>query len=267
LTAAPDPPTVLIVDDDARVRSFLRSALETDALVLEAADGEQACDLLGKHARHHLDLILVDYVLPGRSGLDVLSMTKRNWPWIPVVIITGFGSEALAVEALRAGANDYLRKPIQVGMLVEVVRALTASRAGRGLATPGDGSDEGRIAHPNIRRAVRFVREHFTEAITLTDVAREAALSRFHFCRLFHREAGVSFREYLHQLRVGRAKTLLADLHLTVTEVAYAVGFNDLSHFDRTFSRMAGRSPTQYRRSLAMLAGHHSPAPPRQPGS
>lgn len=254
-------PVVLIVDDDARVRSFLRSALEGSALVLEAKDGEGALDLVRQHAERDLDLVLVDYVLPKRSGLEVLSVTKRSWPWIPVVIITGFGSEELAVQALRAGANDYLRKPIALDSLSEMVRTQTtpgAEVAGSGVAGAVDRRDVTGVGHPNIRRALAFVREHFTEAITLADVAHEAALSRFHFCRLFHHEVGVSLREYLQEIRVGRAKALLVDRHVTVSEVAYAVGFNDLSHFDRIFNRKVGRSPTAYRRSLARASGPRS---------
>jgi AraC-like DNA-binding protein len=60
----------------------------------------------------------------------------------------------------------------------------------------------------------------------------------------------VLFHEHLLQLRVSRAQALLSDRHLTVSEVAYSVGFNDLSHFDRTFRRIVGRSPTEYRTSL-----------------
>ena len=253
--AVKDPPAVLIVDDDARVRSVLRAGLEENALVLEAADGDQAFEILEERARGNLDLdlMLVDYVLPRRSGLEVLRLTKHSWPWIPVVMITGFGSEEFAVQALRAGASDYLNKPIQLDTLRKMVRALISPRAapaGRNVAIAVDRNDKERVAHPSIRRAIAFVREHFTEEIRLADVAREAGLSRFHFCRLFHRETGVSLRAYLHELRVSRAKALLADRHLTVTEVAYTVGFNDLSHFDRMFSRMVGRSPTEYRRSL-----------------
>jgi len=238
------PPGVLIVDDDASVRSFLRAALRDTARVVEAEDGEQAIEILEQHTRGALDLALVDYVLPRRSGLDVLRVTRRSWPWIPVVILTGFGSEDVAVQALRARASDYLTKPIGIDVLRESVRVLTATRAA---TVPSDDAPD---MHPGIRRALAFMREHFTEDITLADVARGAALSRFYFCRLFHREAGVPFHEYLNELRVARAQVLLADHHVTVTEVAYAVGFNDLSHFDRTFRRMVGLSPTEYRTSL-----------------
>jgi YesN/AraC family two-component response regulator len=242
-------PAVLIVDDDARVRSCVRSALEATAPVVEAEDGERALAILRQRARTGgVDVVLVDYVLPRRSGLELLRATRRAWPWIRVVIVTGFGSEDLAVQALRAGASDYLKKPIQLDELTKTVAAL-ATPAPSGAGVPGARSARAPV-HPNIRIALAFMREHFAEAVTLAHAAREAGLSRFHFCRLFHDQTGIPFHEYLHRLRVSRAQTLLGDRYLRVSEVAYAVGFNDLSHFDRTFRKVVGRSPTEYRTSL-----------------
>lgn len=254
LTARQCPPTVLIVDDNALMRSFLRTALEEEEVwVVEAESGEQAIEIL-EVPRRALDLMLLDYVLPGRSGLQILQLARRRWPWIPVIILTAFGSEDLAIQAFRAGAKDYLRKPVEPDTLTELIRALTAARRGKAgggsATTSAEMNDETRCVHPNVRRALAFMREHFTEEITLDDVARAARVSRFHFCRLFHREIGVTFHDYLHELRVSRAKTLLVDRHLTVSEAAYTVGFNDLSHFDRTFRKIVGSSPTEYRRSL-----------------
>ena len=104
-------------------------------------------------------------------------------------------------------------------------------------------------SHPGIRRAVAFVGEHFTEPITLSQIASEAGLSRFHFCRRLRQQVGVPFHEYVQALRIKRARVLLSEERLTVTEVAYAIGFNDLSHFDKVFNRMVRVSPTRYRRA------------------
>ena len=254
VTVRSRPPNVLIVDDDVLMRAFLRDALEEEEAtrVVEAHTGEQAIAIL-EAPRWVVDLMLLDHFLPGRSGLEILKITKRRWPWIPVVIVTAFGSEDLAAQALRAGANDYLKKPVGLDTLKEAVRALTTARGertSRCVTAAVEQPDETRTVRPNIRRALAFMCEHFAENITLDDVARVAAVSRFHFCRLFHHETGVLFHEFLHRVRVTRAKALLVDRHLTVSEVAYTVGFNDLSHFDRTFRRIVGRSPTEYRMSL-----------------
>jgi len=188
------PPCVLIVEDDALVRSFLRSALEESARVVEAETGEKALGIL-EAPRWALDLMLLDYILPKQSGLEILRVTKRRWPWIPVAILTAHGSEDLAVEALRAGANDYLKKPIQLARLLESVRTLTTAnykRVDGAVMTSVERVDESTKIDPRIGRALAFLREHFAEEITLDDAAREVALSRSHFCRLFRHETGSS---------------------------------------------------------------------------
>jgi YesN/AraC family two-component response regulator len=245
-------PVVLVVDDEPLVRSFARHSLQQIATVVEAENAEQAFEILGDRmtATH---VALVDDGLPDRSGLDVLKATKHAWPWIRVVILTAFGSEDLAVQALRGGASDYLRKPMTFAALLETVGKLlyvgVGSEPAVATASPGSRQEPSRM-HPNIRRAVAFVREHYAETIGLNDVAREARLSRFHFCRLFRAETGMSFHEYLNDLRVRQAKLLLANRFLRISEIAYTVGFNDLSHFDRTFRKKVGRSPTEYRALL-----------------
>lgn len=246
-------PMVLLVDDDAPVRSFMRIALEATATLLEAPDGEEALRLLERYAGQQLDLILLDYVLPNRSGLEILGVMRRQWPWIPVVIITGFGSEDVAIHALRGGARDYLKKPIDVDQLRETVATLTA----RLESCPGPDTrmterDVPRPAHRGIARALTYAAEHFAEPIALFEIAQRASLSKFHFCRLFHREMGVSFREYLQVLRVRRAAGLLAQANLSVTEVAYAAGFNDLSNFDKVFRRIVGVPPSVYRKTTLL---------------
>jgi YesN/AraC family two-component response regulator len=249
-SAVPSLPSVLIVDDEAAMRSFLRGALESTARIIEAEDGEHALEILRAPRTPAVDLALVDQCLPRCSGLEILRIARRDWPWIPVVIITGFSSEDLAVQALRAGARDYLRKPFALDTLLQTVGALVPAK-------PTTTSSEG-SGNPNIRRALALVADRFAEPLTLDDAVRAARLSRYHFCRLFRHETGMTFLEYLRGVRIRRATVLLADRYLKITEVAYRVGFSDLSHFDRTFRRVVGRSPTEYRESLM----HVEPALP-----
>lgn len=239
------------------MRDFLVTALQTTARVLEAEDGDRAVEFLEQCAGRGIDLLLLDYLLPKRSGLEILRLAKERWSWIPVVIITGAGSEELAIEALRAGARDYLKKPVDLKELTQTIRFLAtldrrsgATRRHVVVDHPADPSRPYSPLHPAMYRAVAFVGEHFTEAMSLEEVASMAALSKFHFCRVFRRETGLSFRDYLRDLRIARAKALLANPKLTVTEIAYTVGFNDLSHFHRVFSKVVGASPTNYRKSL-----------------
>jgi AraC family transcriptional regulator len=102
------------------------------------------------------------------------------------------------------------------------------------------------------RRAVEvalWLDAHSHEAIDLAGTARQAGLSPFHFLRLFARVVGVTPHQYLVRCRLRRAAALLSDETRSITEVAYEVGFNDLSHFVRTFHRAAGVSPRAFRRA------------------
>jgi DNA-binding response OmpR family regulator len=166
-------PGVLIVDDSELVRSFLRTAIEATARVIEAHDAEQALKILENRGRDTIDLMLLDYVLPGRrSGLDLLRITKRNWPGIPVIILTAFGSEDLAVQAFREGAKDYLRKPIAPDDLMTTITATLVS-TDNALRDPRhfvERSAGAALVHPNIHRARSFWRT----AMSLSDIAQEA---------------------------------------------------------------------------------------------
>lgn len=254
------PLAVLVVEDDEPVRALVRTALEDVAQVREAGDADEALLILEDRRAGAIDVLLVDYKMPRRSGLELLRLVRARWPSLSMILMTGFGSEELAIQALRAGARDYLRKPLDVKELRRVVA--TCARADRPPATdaPSLAGTSAPAGRSGVRQALAFVREHFTEPITLSQVAREARLSKFHFCRLFQRRVGVSFREYLCGLRLERAQALLADRELTVTEVAYAIGFNDLSHFDKVFNRIVGMSPTEYRKSIWTLPEQPPPS-------
>ncbi|MEO6785795.1 MAG: helix-turn-helix domain-containing protein [Chthoniobacteraceae bacterium] len=101
-------------------------------------------------------------------------------------------------------------------------------------------------------RAKDFIRQNLQNDITLGDVAKAACTSTFYICKLFKRHTGVNFTEYVSRLRVGRAKELLANPSLRISEIAYEVGFQSLTHFNRIFRKMEGQAPTAYRESIAL---------------
>ena len=101
-----------------------------------------------------------------------------------------------------------------------------------------------------IQRARAYIKEHFTEPLTLQEVADCAHLSACYFCKKFKQSTGLSFTEYIARTRVEAAKNLLIQPRIRVSEVAFAVGFQSLTHFNRVFKGIAGQSPTDYRRKL-----------------
>ena len=112
-----------------------------------------------------------------------------------------------------------------------------------------DGDDEPFVdLHPAVRRATAFLGAHFDEEFGAARLAGEAHVSTSHLSHLFKRELGLSFKRLLNQIRVERAKELLQeDPGLRITDLALEVGFGDLSHFLKTFRRIVGHSPKEYR--------------------
>jgi len=107
---------------------------------------------------------------------------------------------------------------------------------------------------PVITKAKQFIREHYTEDLSLGQVAAAVHTSIFYFCKLFRKVTGTTFTEFVSRTRVERAKSLLLNPNLRVSEIAYEVGFQSLTHFNRVFKKVIGESPTEYRGHLPKAA-------------
>jgi AraC-like DNA-binding protein len=105
-----------------------------------------------------------------------------------------------------------------------------------------------------VGRALDFIERHYAEPITLDDAARAAAYSRCHFSKLFKEQLGVCFVRYLGRVRIRRAVELLARTEMQITTVAFEVGFNDLSHFERVFRAVHRLSPSEFRAEAKKMA-------------
>ena len=103
---------------------------------------------------------------------------------------------------------------------------------------------------PTVARARAYIAEHLAEEITLSLVARAAAMSAFYFCKVFKKETGLTFTEYLARLRVETVKKMLLNPHKRISEAAYDAGFQSLSQFNRVFRHFVGETPSDYREAL-----------------
>ncbi|MFA7280921.1 MAG: response regulator [Sterolibacterium sp.] len=116
---------ILVVDDDPVVsKSFDRVLANKGYAVISAANGEEA---LSKLKNEHYDLVFTDIKMPGISGLEVAEQVKASQPWLPVVIVTGYGSDAYEARAAAAGVSEFLRKPLSP----EMIEASTAHALGQ----------------------------------------------------------------------------------------------------------------------------------------
>ena len=105
-----------------------------------------------------------------------------------------------------------------------------------------------------VTRAKQFIARNQDNAICLATVAKAVNTSTFYFCKLFKRATGLTFTDYLARVRIEKAKTLLLERNRRISEIAYDVGFQSLTHFNRIFKKLVGASPSSYRRSVSKLA-------------
>ena len=103
---------------------------------------------------------------------------------------------------------------------------------------------------PVIKRAKEYICEHQAEKLSLNTVAKAVNMSAFYFCKTFKRVTGINFTDYLSRVRIEKAKNLLLNPNLRVSEIAFEVGFQSLTHFNRVFKKLLGQSPTDYRAQL-----------------
>ena len=117
-----DTPRVMIVDDDAEMRALLRDALEREGFrVHEHSAAEGLMPLIASWAPH---VVVLDKVMAGSSGLDVLRQLRRDHPGTPVVLVTAFGGSEVEAEARKLGAAYYMDKPFRVTRLLEVLQTV-----------------------------------------------------------------------------------------------------------------------------------------------
>lgn len=222
---------------------------------LKGCVAEQACQ---KTCTAECFAGLNETAIPVRLGKKVIAQletgqvffskpTRKNFTPIAKVLIDE-GRSAKAIEALR---DAYLRtKVVGEDRYRGAVTLLSAFAL-----QLGDFANrivlEHRAAEPAVvRKAKEYILENLDSPLRLDDVAGHANVSSYYFCKVFKQATGITFTEFVNRQRVERAKRLLVDPEARVTEIAYDVGFQSLSQFNRSFLKIVGESPTEYRRRL-----------------
>ncbi len=244
-----DRTTVLVVDDNADVRAYIRSVLDDTYSVIEARDGEEGLEA----ARAALpDLIVADVMMPQLDGLALGRALKEDpmTDAIPVVLLTARAAPEDHVAGLEHGADSYLVKPFHPEVLEACVTNLLEQRRRlrerfrQGEATPPATMPD---PHPLDRRLRPLVEACLADPDFGPDALADAAdLSYHQLYRALRDELGVTPSGFIRRIRVECAAELLRQRAGSVTEIAYSVGFDSLSYFRRSFHERFDASPTQY---------------------
>jgi YesN/AraC family two-component response regulator len=248
--------TLLFVEDDRDIMRAYVGIFSGIYNIMVSVSGQEAVDTM-KHAEN-IDLVVLDYRLADMSGLEVLKKCKDYQPSVPMILVTAHGDENVAVSAFRYGVRDYLRKPFSFKELKGRIEfCLSLKQADKmcrksvfhedtkyPAMTPLHGGAAGRL---NIQKALHFIDENFMTRISCETAADKACLSRYHFSREFKRATGFTYQKYILLRRIEKAKELLLDPRRTVSEIAHAVGYSDISNLIRNFRNITDQTPAEYR--------------------
>jgi len=205
------------------------------------------------------DLVLLDCGFDKEKGLRVLSGIKEDRPDLPVIFIVESGSKETVIAALRAGARDFVERPFDLLALGKKIEDfLSVKRTSRERRSMFRADEPPEVCSGpastdlplGVLRAIQYIQESLTEKINLQRLARQAGMSKFHFCRLFLKHAGMSPMKYVTFSRIELAKKHLERGDSNVSLLALDLGFNDLGTFIRQFKRQTGFTPTSYQDSL-----------------
>lgn len=158
----------------------------------------------------------------------------------------GFKTDLSKLE--EAWAHSKVLSPAQYEAFIQLLKVFARhlSLAAEHLSPDTDPGES-----PVIQKARAYIQAHQQEDVRVEDVAKVLNMSVFYFCKVFRKTTGMTFTGYLAQVRVAKARQLLLNPHLRISEIAFASGFQSLTHFNRVFRKMTGKSPSAFRSTQA----------------
>ncbi len=243
--------SVVLVDDEQiilhgliRVMPWAQYGCE---VIATAVDGLEGVALV---RREKPDILFTDIRMPNMNGLTMIAALRSEFPAMQIAVLTAHRDFEYAQQALHLGVTRYLLKPSKMDELVEALGEMVSRLE---VSAPQEEAPEtaappsGEASSFVLQQAVDFICDHCTEHLRLSDVADGVFVSQWHLSKLINRYTGQTFSDLLNQQRVERAKELLSQPALKVHEVAELVGFSDVAHFSKTFKKLTGQSPMEYR--------------------
>ncbi|WP_395342377.1 response regulator [Ningiella sp. W23] len=246
---AEDLTTLLVVDDNAELRNFIERQLKLSFKVITAENG---VDGLSTAISELPDLIVSDVSMPQMDGLELTKQLKKNplTTNIPLILLTAKATKRETVEGFEHGADDYLTKPFDTSELVMRIKAQINTRK----------KIREQLAFENTAASLKYEQKSdFSKCLlaliednlsspdfSVESMAKSMYMSRETLSRKCKKELGVSPIALLTQVRMHHATNLVKEGNITITEIAYAVGYESLAYFSRTFKKHVGKAPTEY---------------------
>lgn len=258
-----DIPLILLVEDEADYRLLVASDLEEDYQVVEAANGKEG---LEKALETIPDLVVTDLMMPVMDGIELCRRLKggEETAHIPVVMLTAKTAVESQVEGWQTGADDYVTKPFNMRLLQARIKNLLETRrllrrhfAHEFVHSTAENPISDMLEIPELRSRLDrafwenlccILKTHCTDPGFNTDLlASELNMSQRSMQRKIKACVDLTPVQLIAEYRLKKAETFLKDPQMHVTDIAFEVGFGDLSHFYRIFKKKHDMTPSQFR--------------------
>ena len=246
----PSKPSVLVIDDNADIRAYVHTLLNSEYSIIEAADGTEG---IRKAMKYVPDVIISDVMMPGIDGIECCRRLKGELQTchIPVILLTACSLDEQRIQGYAGGADSYISKPFSSQLLLTRIRNLIESRQ-RMKQFFGDRQT---LAKEDICDMDKDFVERFKSLIevkmgdselNVEDLGKEMGLSRVQLYRKIKSLPNYAPNELLRMARLKKAASLLASSDMTIAEVGYEVGFTSPSYFAKCYKEQFGESPTEF---------------------
>ena len=259
-SADANSPLILIVEDHSGLREYVRNVLSPFYRIITAANGREGLDAAIEHSP---DLIITDVMMPEMNGIEMTSQLKNDirTSHIPVIMLTALSSDENKIKGFGMGADDYITKPFNHELLLLKLRNLFELRqkwreyyknnfdnsGTEALEEPQAYLVNNELDEKFIKRCHELIGDHLSDStFDVNQFASEVGVSVSLLYMKMNALIGQTPAELLRDSRMKKACELIKQKVLTISEIAFEVGFNDSSHFSKTFKKYYGIAPSQY---------------------
>lgn len=240
---------VLIVEDELLELEFLKSIVEEILLpedtILTCESGIQAVKLA---KQYRPDIIVMDILIPEIDGLQALQEIKKFLPHVCVMILSAYSDFSYAQKAIRLRVQEYLLKPIKPSAFKQAFRELLATVAECQEHTKEEIADIQIDQIYFIEKSLKYIHENFKQKLPLQLVSAYVFVNPQYFSRIFKKEVGVNYIDYVNNLKIEYACKLLETTNYPAYRISSECGFADPSYFNRVFVQQMNMTPKAYRR-------------------
>ncbi|MFB6344006.1 two-component regulator propeller domain-containing protein [Saccharicrinis sp. FJH62] len=243
---------MLVVEDNADVRKFIAGHFNSQYKIIEARNGKEGYE---KALDNVPDIIISDIIMPLMDGYELCKKIKTDerTSHIPMLLLTAMHSKEHELKGLTIGADDYITKPFDINVLqakVENILSIRDSLKEKYTETIVLEPTNVELSSPDerfLQKAIKIIEENISDSeLDIEKFSAEVGVSRMQLYRKLNALTNMTVKEFIRHIRLKRASQLLVQQKLNVSEIAYEVGFKDLSHFRKCFKREFGMSATEF---------------------